>query len=166
MNIFGYIKESINEGDGLRSVIFVSGCHGLCEGCHNPESWSMDYGHTFTDKMKDNLIKDLKANTLLRGVTYCGGEPFLHPETLSSLTKEIKQEIPHFNFWSYTGYTFEQILKDKDKKKLLDVIDVLIDGRFILSKKDLTQKYRGSSNQRIIDVQKSLDSGEVVLWKE
>lgn len=164
MNIFGYIKESINEGDGLRSVLFVSGCHGMCEECHNPESWNFNYGSLFTSKVKERLIDDLVGNPLLVGLTYCGGEPFLHPLELTKLSREIKDKLPNFNFWSYSGYTFEEILEDEQKLEFLKELDVLIDGKFINSKKDLTLKFRGSSNQRVIDVQKSLKENRVILY--
>lgn len=164
VNIFGYVKESINEGDGIRSVLFFSGCHGMCDGCHNPESWSFDAGYEFTDSIQQRVINDITSNRLVRGVTYCGGEPFMSPGDVLSFTKKLKHAAPYIDVWSYTGYRFEDVARHKDTLPLLKEIDVLIDGRFIASKKDLTLKFRGSSNQRVIDVQQSLRLGKVVLY--
>lgn len=163
MKICGYVKESINEGDGLRSVIFFSGCPFQCNECHNPESQNEDFGIEFTGKIQDKIIKDIKDNPLLDGITLCGGEPFYKNwEEVLYFVIRLKKEIPDINIWSYTGYTFEQLL-ELDKRRLLEEVDVLIDGLFINQMKDLTLKFRGSSNQRIIDVELSLLNEDVIL---
>lgn len=166
MNICGYVRETINEGEGLRTVIFVSGCPFRCKGCHNPQSRDYDHGTPFTEKLQDKVIQDIKGNPLLKGrVTFCGGEPFANAEGLLDFTARLKREVPHANVWSYSGYTFEQLLKGNESQKtLLRELDVLIDGQFIEELKDLTLKFRGSTNQRIVDVKESLKVGKVVLY--
>lgn len=151
MNYCGYIKESINEGEGLRSVIFFSGCPFKCKGCHNPNTQKYDYGEEFSLNTQLNIIADIKSNQLLKGITLCGGEPFANKnwKDVLSFVKLLKQEIPNINIWSYTGYTIEELL-ELPQIELLNEIDVLIDGQFVEELKDLTLKFRGSSNQRII----------------
>jgi len=151
MNYCGYIKESINEGDGLRSVIFFSGCPFHCKGCHNLQSQSYSFGRPFTLDVQLQIIVDIKLNPLLDGITLCGGEVFADNNwrEVLSFVKLLKDEIPNINIWSYTGYTIEELL-ELPQIELLNEVDVLIDGRFIEELKDLTLKFRGSSNQRII----------------
>lgn len=153
MNYCGYIKESINEGDGLRSVIFFSGCPFHCKGCHNPNAQLHDYGDKFTLDIQLAIISDIKSNPLLNGITLCGGEPFddNNWREVLSFVKLIKEEIPNINIWSYTGYIYETLV-NLPQYELLKEIDVLIDGQFVEELKDLTLKFRGSSNQRIIKV--------------
>jgi len=164
MKISGYIKESINEGDGLRTVIFFSGCPFRCNECHNPESQNPDYGIEFTDTIQEKIIQYIKNNPLIEGVTLCGGEPFFNPEEVLYFVLKLKQEIPDINIWSYSGYTYEQLLDMPDKRMLLEEVDVLIDGLFISQLKDLTLKFRGSSNQRVIDVDLSMQEDDVILY--
>lgn len=151
MNYCGYIKESINEGDGLRSVIFFSGCPFHCKGCQNPQSQKYDFGDEFTDDVQLKIINDIKNNPLLSGITLCGGEPFANKnwKSVLSFIKTLKQEIPNINIWSYSGFTFEELV-ELPQVELLNEINVLIDGQFIEEEKDLTLKFRGSKNQRII----------------
>lgn len=153
MNYCGYIKESINEGDGLRSVIFFSGCPFHCKGCHNPQSQKYDFGDEFTDDIQAKIINDIKNNPLLSGITLCGGEPFANKnwKYVLSFIKALRQEIPNINIWSYSGFTFEELL-ELPQVELLNEINVLIDGQFIEEEKDLTLKFRGSKNQRIINL--------------
>ena len=113
MNYCGYIKESINEGDGLRSVIFFSGCPFHCKGCHNPQSQKYDYGEEFTEDIQRGIINDIKNNPLLTGITLCGGEPFANKnwKQVLSFVRLLKQELPSINIWSYSGYTVEELME-------------------------------------------------------
>lgn len=162
LRIAGIIKESIVDGPGIRYVVFTQGCLHKCEGCHNPQTHDINGG-----KLIDiyEIIEDMKKNPLLDGITFSGGEPFLQPEVLSELGLKVKDM--GMNVMTYTGYTFEQLLKLSETKSgitsLLQVTDILIDGRFELDQKDLLLKFRGSKNQRPIDVQKSLRDKNVVL---
>lgn len=165
-NIFGYIRESISEGDGLRSVIFLSGCDAHCKGCHNPESWNRDFGVEFTEELQEKIINEMVVNPLLDGVTFCGGEPFLFSKFLSSFIERLKEKRPDLNYWSYSGFTFEELSQSDEQRELLEHLNVLIDGKFIEELKDLTLRFRGSKNQRIIDVQKSLEANKAIPYKE
>jgi len=162
LRISGIIKESIVDGPGIRYVVFTQGCLHKCEGCHNPQTHDLE-GGTFIDI--DEIVADLKKNPLLDGVTYSGGEPFLQPDMLSELGLKIK--ALGLNVITYTGYTFEHLLElskvKPDITSLLQITDILIDGRFELAQKDLLLKFRGSKNQRVIDVAKSLKESKVVL---
>lgn len=160
LNCSGIIKESIVDGDGIRYVIFTQGCPHHCVGCHNPKTWEMKTNILINEK---DVLNDLKKNPLLSGVTFSGGEPFLQAEPLAKLAKEIHSL--GLNIWSYTGYTLESLLKKKDKAQieLLNNIDVLVDGAFVLSERNLALKFRGSSNQRVINVQETLKQNKIVL---
>lgn len=162
LRISGIIKESIVDGPGIRYVLFTQGCLHKCEGCHNPQTHDLEGGY-FIDI--DDILAEVKKNPLLDGLTFSGGEPFLQPEALGKLGKAVK--AIGLNIITYSGYTFEQLTelsKNKpDITSLLQVTDILIDGRFELAQKDLLLKFRGSKNQRPIDVQSTLKSGKVVL---
>lgn len=153
------IHDSIVDGHGIRSVIFTQGCPHRCPGCHNPETIPFDKGQVLKidDVVDDVLQRDLKK------VTFSGGEPFVQAEACSIIAKKLKAK--DYNLWSYTGFTFETLLKLKDPYVLefLKTLDILIDGRFILKDKNLSLLFRGSSNQRIIDVQASLKENKVVI---
>lgn len=158
--------DSIVDGPGLRMVIWTQGCMHNCIGCHNPQTHSLCGGYEVDTKDIINTIKDLK---LQKGITLSGGEPFLQAEALEEIAKEAKKY--KLDVWSYTGFTFEELL-DKNNPhylkniKLLNQIDVLVDGKFIENKKDIGLRFRGSSNQRIIDVQKSLKYKTLFLKEE
>ena len=158
--------DSIVDGSGLRMVIWTQGCMHNCIGCHNPQTHSLCGGYEVDTKDIINTIKDLK---LQKGITLSGGEPFLQAEALEEIAKEAKKY--KLDVWSYTGFTFEELL-DKNNPhylkniKLLNQIDVLVDGKFIENKKDIGLRFRGSSNQRIIDVQKSLKYKTLFLKEE
>lgn len=158
IQVAGFLDNSTVNGKGLRSVLFVSGCRHNCLECHNKDMQDFHYG----DKLDIYyILRRIKHNVpLINGVTFSGGEPFEQAKELALLAKLVKDE--HLNLWCYTGYTYEEILKDRNKLELLKYIDVLIDGKF---EKELTKdarKYTGSSNQRIIDVKESLKRKEVV----
>ena len=157
LRIAGTVNDSIVDGPGIRFSIFVQGCPHNCEGCHNPQTHDFNGGAIFTT---EELLDKVKGNPLLDGVTFSGGEPFCQAEVLAKLGKEIK--ALGLNIITYTGYTFEQLYENRNKNhwgELLEVTDYLIDGPFILSQKDWEIKFRGSSNQRYIDCQKSLEEG-------
>lgn len=149
LRVAGLTKESIVDGPGFRYVIFAQGCNHKCKGCHNPDTHSMNAGY---DIETDFLIKDILNSKYIDGVTFSGGEPFLQAEAFLIIAKALKQHNIHII--SYTGYTLEQILDDNHSSRLalLDCIDILIDGPYIEKLRDIGLAYRGSKNQRIIDV--------------
>lgn len=163
MHLSGYYKESINEGYGLRSVLFISGCKHACLGCFNEAAWDFKYGEEFTYNRQLEIIDDIKNNPLIDGITLCGGDPFFSAKEVVLFLKLCKYHIPNINVWAYSGYTYEEIVKNKNLKELLVMCDVLIDGRFVLEEKDTTLLFRGSKNQRIINVQESLKNNCIKL---
>jgi len=162
LKVSGIIKESIVDGPGLRYVIFTQGCFHKCEGCHNPHTHDMDGGY-YVDI--STILGEIKRNPLLDGVTFSGGEPFLQCKPLSLLGNEIKKL--GLSIITYTGYTFEQLFElsqsDPDLFSLLKVSDIIIDGKFEIEQKDLLLKFKGSKNQRIVNVSKSLHKQEAVM---
>ena len=159
MNYCGIYKTSIADGIGWRTVLFVSGCSHACPQCHNKSSWDKNYGHEFTQETLNTLIKEL-SKPEIDGLTLSGGDPLMvyNRDKVGEICKTIKTILPEKTIWLYTGYDWEEI-KDLD---LLKHIDVVIDGKFIFELRDTTLPFRGSSNQRIIDVQKSLEQNEIV----
>jgi anaerobic ribonucleoside-triphosphate reductase activating protein len=162
MNLAGYYPESINEGPGVRAVLFISGCRHACPGCFSPHTWSFRAGVPLDLDKQRELLEDMQGNPLLQGVTLCGGDPFYSAKELAPFVAEIRRSLPHFDVWSYTGFTFEQLREREDMLELLQLCDVIIDGRFVEEQKDLTLLYRGSSNQRILDVKASLAQRKAV----
>lgn len=157
----------IANGPGVRTTLFVSGCTHNCRGCFNKEQQSFDYGDIFTKETEDNFIK-LTAKDEIDGVNILGGEPMqqIMDSTLLSLLKRIKKETGK-KIWLWSGYKFEDIISNPKRFELLKQVDVLIDGKFELDKKNLNLQYRGSSNQRIIDVQKTLQNNNIIVyWEE
>ena len=135
-----------------------------CEGCYNVATWSFNAGIPYTPELEEQIMADL-AQPYVQGLTLLGGEPFLNTGILLPLVKRIRKELPEKDIWSWTGYTWEEMmLETPDKLELLSLIDILVDGRYDKNKRNLMLQFRGSSNQRIIDVQKSLQSGKVVIW--
>ena len=150
LRISGIVEESIVDGEGIRFVIFTQGCPHHCKGCHNPSTHDFSGGRIVTI---DEVFSQIKGNPLLSGVTFSGGEPFCQPKPLIELAKRIHQI--GLNIWSYTGYTLEQLMNmGEDEKKLLHEVDFLVDGKFILEEKDLSLPFRGSRNQRILNLPK------------
>lgn len=162
MNICGYYPESINEGSGIRAVIFISGCKHYCPGCFNPVTWNFNHGKPFDQNEQKRIIADCQSNPLLDGITLCGGDPFFSAGKLQPFVEEYRASCPSHTVWAYSGFTYDEIMSDPVKRHLLTLCDVLIDGKFILEQQDLTLAFRGSRNQRIIDVQASLIAGEVI----
>ena len=158
-------KYDIANGPGIRSSLFVSGCSQKCEGCFNEEYKDFRYGNKWTREVEDQFMEMIQEPQI-KGITILGGEPMdqIHDDDLLGLVKRIKNETGK-NIWIYSGYTYEQILQHEMRKEILSFCDALVDGLFVLVRKDLKLKFRGSSNQRIIDVQASLASNEIQLLK-
>ena len=158
LNLSGIVEDSIVDGPGIRMTIFSQGCPHHCPGCHNPETWEFGCG---TDIDEERILDIVRSNPLCRGITFSGGEPFAQAEGFARLAKLLKQA--GYEVASYSGYTFEQLQKGSTaQKELLRSIDILIDGPFIQAEKSLELVFRGSRNQRILDVPKSLAAGEAV----
>ena len=161
MRVAGLVQDSIVDGPGFRFVLFVQGCNKHCEGCHNPETLKIDGGK---DIPVDDIVREMLSNPLTDGLTLSGGEPFLQASDCTTVAAAAREKF--LNVWVYTGFTFEELLLraaiDPDVDDLLRLADVLVDGAFILSERTLSLRWRGSSNQRIIDVPKSLSSGKAV----
>jgi len=161
IRLSGIAYESLVNGPGMRRVFFAQGCKHNCNGCFNKDTHDFCGGE---ERNVDELIKDTLDNPILRGVTFSGGDPFEQADKFTYMAKAFKEK--GLNIWSYTGYTYEYIIENKDKvlgwNELLNNIDVLVDGRFEEEKRQDGLKFRGSTNQRIIDVQKSLKLNEVI----
>lgn len=157
LRLSGIINESIVDGPGLRFVIFAQGCPHHCDGCHNPQTFDPKGGY---EEEIDKILQKIKSNPLLQGVTFSGGEPFMQAKSFSLLAKKIHEM--NLNVMSYTGYLFEDLLKKPDFKELLQNVDILVDGPFIKEKKNLMLKFKGSENQRIIDIKKSFKENKVI----
>lgn len=160
IRLFGEANDSIVDGPGLRYTIFTQGCYHNCLGCHNPKSHSIDGGYL---KDINEIIADIDENLLLDGITLSGGEPMLQIEPLIEICKTVKQR--GLNIVIYSGFTFEQIIKDSKMRSLLELCDMLIDGKFDQDKKSLSLLYRGSSNQRLVNIQKSLKEQKVIEYE-
>lgn len=164
MNYAKIYRADIANGKGFRVSLFVSGCARNCKGCFNKETQDPAFGKPFDDKAKQKIFKELEHDWC-RGVSFLGGEPLSklsdNRKVIIELAKEIREKFPEKTQFLWTGYLFDEILKDKDMKDILNYIDVLIDGPFIEEQKDLTLKWRGSSNQHIIDVVKWRQTGKV-----
>ena len=162
IRIAGTVNDSIVDGPGYRYTIFTQGCPHHCPGCHNPETHPFDGGKTVDTQA---IIDQFSENPLLDGITLSGGDPFCQAEECLVLAQAARES--RLTVWAYTGYTWEALLKENDPARmaLLQAIDVLVDGPFILAQRSLELKFCGSRNQRLIDVQKSLAAGQVVLWQ-
>ena len=163
----------IANGPGVRVSLFVSGCTHRCPGCFNEEAWDFDFGKPFTQQTIDEIIQMLTP-PYVRGLTLLGGEPFdpRNQRAIVELLRQVKQKLPGKSIWAFSGYLFDRdILSGRlgdweITKEYLSYLDVLVDGPFVLSKKNLSLRFRGSENQRLIDVPASLSSGTVVLWED
>ena len=171
---YGNIKNyDIADGEGVRVTLFCSGCTNRCEGCFQPETWDFYYGKEYTKETEDQLIQML-TNPNIQGLTLLGGDPFepSNQRTLITLLRRVKQELPTKDVWAYTGFVYEQDLLEGQRKhtevtdEMLSYIDVLVDGPFVIDEKDISLYFRGSTNQRVIDMPKTLKSGNVVIYHE
>ncbi len=150
IRVANIINESAVDGPGLRLVIFAQGCPHMCKGCHNKSTWPTIGGRSVYYPEIKTLIED----SIINGVTFSGGEPFEQSEGFSYIARQIKKDFPNIDIVSYSGYTYEEIISDENKNKLLKEVDYLIDGKFILELKTFDLPFRGSSNQRIINIKK------------
>lgn len=161
IRLAGLLHDSITDGPGLRFVVFTQGCPHHCKECHNPETWNYNGGKMYSAQ---EILESLKKNPLTKGVTFSGGDPMEQAGELVYLAHEMKNA--GYEVACYTGYLFEDLLKDESEKAFLQEIDVLVDGPFVLKEKSLGLKFKGSRNQRVINVKKSLKQGKVVLEKD
>ena len=160
----------IANGPGVRVSLFVSGCTHRCPGCFNEVAWDFDYGKPFTEETVESILTMLRP-AHIRGLTLLGGEPF-EPQNqgaIVALLRRVKRELPEKSIWAFSGYLFDKdILSGRlgDTSEYLSYLDVLVDGPFVEAKKNLSLRFRGSENQRLIDVKRSLAAGEVILWQD
>ena len=172
MNYADIKIADVANGLGVRVSLFVSGCNHHCKGCFNEEAWDFNYGKEFTTDTIEEIIKDLN-NPYIAGLSLLGGEPleYQNQKGLLPLLKKVKEIYPNKNIWCYTGFTFDRDVMEgmckkwEETRELLSYIDVIVDGKFEEDKKDLNLRFRGSSNQRIIDVQKSLKEKKIVEYE-
>lgn len=172
---YGEIKNcDIANGLGVRVTLFVSGCTNHCKGCFQPETWGFSYGKPYTAETEDELIR-LLAPHYIRGLTVLGGEPFEpdNQKTVLSLLRRVKKELPTKDIWVFTGFRYDDELTKpgaypcrEETAELLSLADILVDGRFVEEKKNISLKFRGSENQRIIDLNKTRSAGVLTLWDE
>lgn len=166
IRIAGVVGDSIVDGPGLRLAVFVQGCPHNCEGCHNPETHDFSGGIEFdTDDFIARVRDELIHNPIVSGVTFSGGEPMCQPEALCRVAKAVRELGKDIVI--YTGYTYEELLerKEPEVRELLSMTRLLVDGPFILAQRNLEAKFRGSTNQRLIDPAASLEKGEIVEWR-
>lgn len=171
---YGMIKKNdIANGEGIRTTLFVSGCRNRCKGCFQPQTWDFNYGEPFTKEVEEDILRTFE-NPFIRGLTVLGGEP-MEPENQRALLpflKEVKARYPEKTIWLYTGYLYEElsgISEGSDKRlpitdNILSLVDILVDGRYVEELRSIGLRFRGSSNQRIIDMNKTRILGSIVIW--
>ncbi len=160
LSILNIIEDTVVDGPGFRTAVYAAGCPNACPGCHNPSSWDINHGHRMsTNEILQTILADRFAD-----VTFSGGDPMFQPEGFTELAQAIKQKSQK-NIWCYTGYTFENLLNNPRQSKLLQYIDVLVDGKFNEKLRDEDLYFRGSSNQRLIDVPASLKKKQTVIYE-
>ena len=168
-------KNGIADGPGVRVTLFVSGCTHHCEGCFQPETWNFQYGEVYTDAVTEEILEAMKPG-YVAGFTVLGGEPFEreNQRELVEVLRRIKETYPIKNIWCYSGYLYDELsgqiegtgrARCEVTDEMLSLIDVLVDGEFVLEKRNLMLKFRGSENQRLIDMNKTREQGEIVLWE-
>ena len=162
ISVLNIIEDTMVDGPGFRTSIYCAGCQHQCPGCHNPQSWDFSGGQTMTT---DDIMRIVESDPYARGVTFSGGDPMYQPEGFAELARAIHDRTPQKDIWCYTGFVYEQLLTNPRQRALLEQVDVLVDGPFVRAQRDETLVFRGSRNQRIIDVQQSLYAGEVILWR-
>ena len=171
---YGTIKNcDIANGPGVRVTLFVSGCTNKCKNCFQPETWDFNYGTPFTSETENQIIEMLKPS-YITGLTLLGGEPFepSNQKALVPFIKRVREAYPNKTIWAFTGFTLERLKTVGDHancevtEEFLSLIDVLVDGRFLEELKSLALRFRGSSNQRLIDMKKTREKGEIVMWED
>ena len=172
MNFAALKPSDIADGPGVRVSLFVSGCTNHCENCFQPETWDFGYGEPFTSETEERIL-NLLDRSYIKGLTILGGEPFepSNQRALLPFVRRVRERYPDKTIWMYSGFTYEEMTREgthphcEATLPLLDLIDVLVDGRFVEKLKNLSLRFRGSSNQRLIDMKKTLANGEIVLWE-
>jgi len=164
--IVGINFESIVDGEGVRVVIFFSGCNHHCNGCHNPASHDFSAGRNFDEELQYQIIEYIKETPFTAGVTLSGGDPMYSASDIIPFIHRLRREVPDATVWVYSGFTYEELREEAVMSELLDMCDVLVDGPVMLAQRDITLSYRGSGNQRIIDIQKSRADGSIILWSD
>lgn len=152
------VVDTTVDGPGWRTSIYCAGCHHACQGCHNPETWSFTAGES---RSIDDIIEELKATE--GNITFSGGDPMYQAEAFTELARRIQEEL-HRTIWCYTGFRYEDVVADSEMSKMLPYLEVLVDGPFVMAERNINLLFRGSNNQRLIDVQKSLSTGQVVEY--
>ena len=170
---YGEIKVcDVANGPGVRVTLFVSGCTNRCEGCFQPQTWAFDFGKPFTAETEDYILQQM-APAYIKGLTVLGGEPF-EPSNQAALLpflRRFKAQYPGKNLWMFSGFTFEELNTPRhhancpETAEILSMLDVLVDGRFVLAQRDLTLRFRGSRNQRLLDMPATLKAGKATLWE-
>lgn len=160
----GIDKFDVNNGNGVGATLFVQGCSHHCKGCHNQSTWDKSKGISFTQSTYDELFNELSKKHISR-LTLSGGDPLDNMELSYFVSKNFKKFYPEKELWIYTGYKYEEIIHQEKYRRLLELCDVLVDGEFRIEEKDLRLQFRGSRNQRIIDVQKSIVANKIILWE-
>ncbi len=172
---YGAIKKrDIANGPGVRVVLFVSGCTHHCKGCFQPQTWDFNYGEEYTAETEQELI-DALVPDFIDGLTLLGGEPF-EPENqkeLITLLRRLRKELPQKTVWAFSGYTFEELTGKTESRarcevtdEMLSLVDVLVDGEFQLDKRNISLQFRGSENQRLIDLPQTFQNGEIIWWQD
>ena len=174
MNYSVIKKFDIADGPGVRVTLFVSGCTHHCKECFQPETWDFNYGQTFDENTENEIVKALEPE-YIQGLTLLGGEPFepVNQKGLVPFLRRVRETYPQKDIWCYTGYQLEELLglvkgsraRCEHTVEMLSLIDVLVDGEFMIEKKNISLKFRGSENQRLIDITETLKQGNVVLWE-
>jgi len=162
-NIIGIDPESVSDGPGVRFTIFFAGCRHNCPGCHNPEAQDFTAGMEFDDRMQEALIRYIAHCPIISGVTLSGGDPMFSAGDVLRFVLRVREKLPGINIWLYSGFTYEEIIAETERRQLLDQCDVLVDGRFEQENLDLSSSFRGSTNQRIIDLAATRAAGEIHL---
>lgn len=159
LSVIDIVEGTSVDGPGLRTSIYFAGCSHHCAGCHNPQSWDVSAGKQMD---MDEIMEVIRTNDF--NVTFSGGDPFYQAETVAKLARQIREKLGK-TVWCFTGYEWENVVDKAEFKELLDNIDVLVDGRFVLAQRDISLRFKGSANQRIIKVPESISAGKVILWE-
>ena len=167
MNYHNIKTDDMLNGDGLRVTCWISGCNIGCFNCYNPQTWDFNSGIPFTDDTMQEILYDL-SKPYIKGLTLSGGHPLdpLNAPKVLEIVKRVKMVFPNKDIWIYSGYVWEDIIKDETLREILKYTDVLVDGAYVDELRDISLAFKGSNNQRIIDVPKSLEQNKVILWQE
>lgn len=160
ISVLSIIEDTMVDGPGFRTSIYCAGCLHQCPGCHNPQSWDFDGGHAMST---DDIMRIIEADPYAN-VTFSGGDPMYQPEGFADLARAIRQRTTK-TIWCYTGFTFETLMTNPRQRALVELLDVLVDGPYVKKQRDESLPFRGSGNQRLIDVKASISQGRTVLWK-